>query len=706
MGKNRSFVKVDLHIHTPASACYKDEKCDDTYIRILEKAVEEDLKIIAITDHNTLAGYEHLLNIKCDLNSEKKALSPFALSSEDIRRRIEEIDEILALFSKVHILAGVEITLNPGVHIIVIADNDDYRELSVLLDTVGYTEGNRGSDNEFVPDMDIKQFLKSPLLTGKIVFAPHIDRDSGIYKELCGNYRAEVFRSKAINAVSINSASQLEKIQFLVANDPLYKRDSIWAYINASDAHEVCAIGNRISYMNLDNFTFDSLKKALSYPAECISDVEDREIENIIDSLKRQQKTILLGQKECENELDKYFSAALNSGYNSIIIGASFDGKIPGVSMNKKEIDKKVDKALKSISNAKNVTVRLFGEQLGSGRSVYIIGLYNYKPELSFLNHTDEVYIYENQLKKASMKEVKNLVSNQILKSLESFQEMNDETIEKVCGSLSVVKRPIDKYKLAIYLEQKMDYLWKNVNLKAKRPQNDLSIWTDVDNGDSCGTAFYARNEKIMLDNAILRITCPMVNDDFCEEILNKMTKINETCLVVTERGGSYVADVERNINLIDGDSKYLLVSFVDKDISIYSLALWLRSKVTLWYLGRIIGNTQLYKPDIFNNILIPRKSLLKNGGKLDLIARKIVETENAFLIYAEEIRNIIRNRDEKENPIVEEFNGKISAHNNCVLELFAQSEKIIYEELQLTDEQIKMIDRDLKIMGIWPNEC
>ena len=56
--------KMDLHIHTPASKCYAGEKCDEQYIQILKSAVEKQLGIIAITDHNTISGYTHLLEIR------------------------------------------------------------------------------------------------------------------------------------------------------------------------------------------------------------------------------------------------------------------------------------------------------------------------------------------------------------------------------------------------------------------------------------------------------------------------------------------------------------------------------------------------------------------------------------------------------------------------------------------------------------------
>lgn len=69
-------AKIDLHIHTPASKCF--EKAGNTedfcYKSLVKEAVENDIKIIAITDHNTFDGFnkvKNLLNDKNDVEFQK-----------------------------------------------------------------------------------------------------------------------------------------------------------------------------------------------------------------------------------------------------------------------------------------------------------------------------------------------------------------------------------------------------------------------------------------------------------------------------------------------------------------------------------------------------------------------------------------------------------------------------------------------------------
>jgi len=45
---------VDLHVHTPASACYNEKGGEDTARRIIEKAKDVNLEMIAITDHHSV----------------------------------------------------------------------------------------------------------------------------------------------------------------------------------------------------------------------------------------------------------------------------------------------------------------------------------------------------------------------------------------------------------------------------------------------------------------------------------------------------------------------------------------------------------------------------------------------------------------------------------------------------------------------------
>ena len=54
MTGGRRWYKVDLHVHSPASRDYEEPHV--TYLDWLRKVVEKGIEIVAITDHNTVAG--------------------------------------------------------------------------------------------------------------------------------------------------------------------------------------------------------------------------------------------------------------------------------------------------------------------------------------------------------------------------------------------------------------------------------------------------------------------------------------------------------------------------------------------------------------------------------------------------------------------------------------------------------------------------
>ena len=121
----RRWYKVDLHLHTPASSDYEESKA--TYLEWLQTAAERDLDIVAITDHNTVAGVgavRHEIEWLTRLESENR------LTAEE-RKRLAEWRE---LSERVLVLPGFEFTATLGFHILGIFPPDTpVRQLEHVL---------------------------------------------------------------------------------------------------------------------------------------------------------------------------------------------------------------------------------------------------------------------------------------------------------------------------------------------------------------------------------------------------------------------------------------------------------------------------------------------------------------------------------------------------------------------------------------------
>ncbi|RLD09178.1 MAG: transcriptional regulator [Chloroflexota bacterium] len=100
---------MDLHLHTPASADYLQD--DVSYLDILRQAAKRGVDIIAITDHNTVAGYRRMKEEIEQLELLKQL--DRVLPEEKIR-----LKEYQKLLKQILVLPGFEFTATFGFHIL------------------------------------------------------------------------------------------------------------------------------------------------------------------------------------------------------------------------------------------------------------------------------------------------------------------------------------------------------------------------------------------------------------------------------------------------------------------------------------------------------------------------------------------------------------------------------------------------------------
>ena len=115
------YIPVDLHVHTPASSCYKttEKDIDTEYIKLLAMYVEKGVNIIAITDHNTIKGYKEILRIKSEVESRVKFWKEIG-DIEELREKLKSEEKKAELFEKIKILPGIEFEAFPGIHILLV----------------------------------------------------------------------------------------------------------------------------------------------------------------------------------------------------------------------------------------------------------------------------------------------------------------------------------------------------------------------------------------------------------------------------------------------------------------------------------------------------------------------------------------------------------------------------------------------------------
>lgn len=224
------FVKADLHIHTPASKDWDEKNPEEEFKsnqikpeQIVDSAIAAGIGLIAITDHNSVEWCESVIKA-----SEHKPLV---------------------------VLPGFELTVNPGVHMLAIFEQDKkIEELRDLLVTLGISReqfGNADAQTEAAitdHQNDIYSVVKKIIDANGIAIPAHIENDSGIIGRTKGGKAVKEFLNKSgCRILEVTKENPPEVVADLLKTNP--RR---FALLRNSDAHRLDKIGSRNTWLKLD----------------------------------------------------------------------------------------------------------------------------------------------------------------------------------------------------------------------------------------------------------------------------------------------------------------------------------------------------------------------------------------------------------------------------------------------------------------------
>lgn len=268
------YYKMDLHIHTPMSKCYKKtySSNEEEYIRILDEAFENGISIIAITDHNTVKGYYEMMDY---MKADKQKYSKYA---------------------NMLILPGVEIS-SFGKHILAIFPPEKTQdELNTFLYNIGIDVNEQGDEDADAYKVTPIQLMKKISEIGGITILAHADSSNGMLEKLLhtnkngddswihkGKSLASIIKSEYLYGISLNDKKLKDKLLKDILNNKHYRREKSIAIVYCSDSHgtrniegkyetDGRPIGERYSYIKLSELTFHGLKTALLDPEVRIYD--------------------------------------------------------------------------------------------------------------------------------------------------------------------------------------------------------------------------------------------------------------------------------------------------------------------------------------------------------------------------------------------------------------------------------------------------
>ena len=268
---------IDLHVHSPASKCYvrvdKNNTDEKEYELLLETIINNDVEIIAITDHNTAKGYF------------------------EIKKILEERKSIRDRLGKKIILPGVEVTCY-NKHFITLFPNDYTKDkIDTFLLECGIPLEEQGSEDASADRVSPLLLCEKVNSFGGILFIAHCDADKGLLQnyftgspnehDVRGSSLRKILSSESLYGIFYNSPTSVKRLLELKSTFGIEHL----AILQASDSHSSInsvdnykgpglPLGSRKSWIKLGELSFRALCLALKNSKSIILNSQPEEKAN------------------------------------------------------------------------------------------------------------------------------------------------------------------------------------------------------------------------------------------------------------------------------------------------------------------------------------------------------------------------------------------------------------------------------------------
>lgn len=254
--------KMDLHIHSPASKDYiRSEKDIDVmkeYEKFINKFIDSDLDVIAITDHNTIEGYKQIKDI------------------------INKNVELRGKLNGKYIMPGIEVTCFARHFLIYFSEET---KISVIEEFIKRCGIDNEKDNDKASADRVTPLTLCEIANeyNAFVCLPHADGNKGFLKDyiktskkdeefiINGGIVEKVLKSPNMLGVCISNESNRNELSKLIKN---FNKDL--KIFKASDSHSILNIenykgsgkpmGTQFFYANLGELSFRTIKSFFKNP--------------------------------------------------------------------------------------------------------------------------------------------------------------------------------------------------------------------------------------------------------------------------------------------------------------------------------------------------------------------------------------------------------------------------------------------------------
>ncbi len=258
-----------MHVHTPASSDYQETGV--SYLDIVRQAESQGLDVMALTDHNTIAGYRKM-------QEEVRQLEMLERLGRLSGEEKTHLQEYRRLRAKILVLPGFEFTATFGFHVLAIFSPDtDVREIEFLLRRLNIPMDKLDvGSSEVGATVDVLTAYRAIDETGGIVIAAHANSNNGVAMrgfDFGGQTRIAYTQDPHLHALEVTDLDKKGSrttARFFDGSKPEYPRRM--RCIQGSDAHRLSrdpnhpqnlGVGDRATEVLLPEISFAALRQAV-----------------------------------------------------------------------------------------------------------------------------------------------------------------------------------------------------------------------------------------------------------------------------------------------------------------------------------------------------------------------------------------------------------------------------------------------------------
>jgi len=371
------WYRADLHVHTPGSRDYQETGIG--YLDILRKAADENLSVIAFTDHNTIAGYSAMMQEVADL--ERWASLGRAQPQE-----IERLQEYKRLRDQVLVLPGFEFTATLGFHVLAIFDTaTPIRSIEHVLLKLNVPPALLDvGDTEVGATTDVSTAYRIMNEAGALVIAAHANSSHGVAMQgfdFGGQTKIAYTQDPNLHALEVTDLESKRRrttASFFNGSKPEYPRRM--HCIQGSDAHRLrglpgshqnLGVGERPTEFLLPAVSFQELKSLLlsqdysrTRPASATAEAV---FDYVVEARKQGASIVQSFHEQCTRQGGRLHAilrdivAFANTNGGTIWIGVSPNTRVPisGIEKPQPVIDELRAEVVRMISPPVDITINV-----------------------------------------------------------------------------------------------------------------------------------------------------------------------------------------------------------------------------------------------------------------------------------------------------------------------------------------------------------